>query len=144
MKTRLMITLIFTLLMGGCMVGPKYVKPDTPITSNFKEAGPDNFKETKDWKFAQPGAPSLPAKWWETFHDPQLAALEQEAVTGNQDLKIAEARFREARALIRVNRAAQFPTISTNPSICYPARFGASTVFPAAGGGGDWPIRASL
>jgi NodT family efflux transporter outer membrane factor (OMF) lipoprotein len=117
MKTRLTIALIFTLVMGGCMVGPKYAKPTTPMTPEFKEAGPDSFKEAKDWKLAQPGAPSLPAKWWETFHDPQLAALEQEAVTGNQDLKIAEARFRQARALIRVNRAAQFPTISTNPSI---------------------------
>lgn len=117
MKTRLTLALIFALMLGGCMVGPKYVKPDTPMTAAFKEAGPDSFKETKDWKFAQPGAPSLPAKWWETFNDPQLTALEQQAIDGNQDLKIAEARFRQARALIRFNRASEFPTISTNPSV---------------------------
>jgi NodT family efflux transporter outer membrane factor (OMF) lipoprotein len=117
MKTRLTLALIFFLMLGGCMVGPKYVKPDTPLTPAFKEAGPDSFKETKDWKFAQPGAPSLPAKWWETFNDAQLTALEQQAIDGNQDLKIAEARFRQARALIRFNRAAEFPTISTNPSV---------------------------
>ena len=46
------------------------------MTPAFKEAPPDSFKETKDWKFAQPGAPSLPANWWETFGDPQLTALE--------------------------------------------------------------------
>jgi NodT family efflux transporter outer membrane factor (OMF) lipoprotein len=117
MKIHLTITVMLTLLLGGCMVGPKYVKPDTPMTTSFKEAPPESFKETKDWKFAQPGAPSLPAKWWEMFGDAQLTALEQQVVAGNQDLKIAEARFRHARALIRVNRASEFPTISTSPGI---------------------------
>jgi len=117
MKVRLMLLLVAALLLGGCMVGPKYVKPATPMTPAFKEAPPDSFKETKDWKFAHPGAPSLPAKWWETFGDPQLTALEEQVVAGNQDLKVAEARFRQARALIRLNRAAEFPTISTTPGI---------------------------
>jgi NodT family efflux transporter outer membrane factor (OMF) lipoprotein len=104
-------------LLAGCMVGPKYSRPAAPITPAFKESPPDSFKETKDWKVAQPGEPSLSAKWWESFGDAQLNSLEQEVVTGNQDLKIAEARFRQARAMIRINRAAQFPTISTSPSI---------------------------
>jgi NodT family efflux transporter outer membrane factor (OMF) lipoprotein len=108
---------IVTLLTAGCMVGPKYSTPTVPMTPAFKESPPDSFKETGDWKVAQPGAPSLSAKWWETFGDPQLNALEQEVTTGNQDLKIAEARFTQARAMIRVNRAAQYPTISTGPGI---------------------------
>src|SRR5579863_10326608 len=117
MKIHLTITVMLTLLLGGCMVGPKYVKPDTPMTTSFKEPLPESFKETKDWKFAQPGAPSLPAKWWETFGDAQLTTLEEQVVAGNQDLKIAEARFRQARAFIRVNRAAEFPAISTTPGV---------------------------
>jgi outer membrane protein TolC len=36
---------------------------------------------------------------------------------GDQNLKVAEARFREARAMIRFNRASEFPTISANPSV---------------------------
>jgi NodT family efflux transporter outer membrane factor (OMF) lipoprotein len=35
----------------------------------------------------------------------------------NQSLKVAEARFRQARAIIGVNRAARFPTITTQPGI---------------------------
>jgi NodT family efflux transporter outer membrane factor (OMF) lipoprotein len=104
-------------LLAGCMVGPKYSRPAVPITPAFKESPPDSFKETRDWKVAEPGEPSLSAKWWESFGDAQLNSLEQEAVTGNQDLKIAEARFRQARSVIRINRAAQFPTISTSPGI---------------------------
>jgi NodT family efflux transporter outer membrane factor (OMF) lipoprotein len=105
------------LVISGCTVGPRYARPVAPVPSVFKEAPPDSFKETKDWKVAQPSAPSLPPKWWEVFGDAQLTALEEQAAAGNQGLKIAEARFREARALIRFNRASEFPTISTNPSV---------------------------
>jgi NodT family efflux transporter outer membrane factor (OMF) lipoprotein len=117
MRARVAFAPLCALLLGGCMVGPKYVKPDTPTPTAFKEAPPESFKETRDWKFANPAAPSLPANWWEVFGDPQLTALEEEVVSGNQDLKIAEAHFRQARALIRINRAAEFPTISTSPGI---------------------------
>lgn len=117
MKTRLTLVTLITLINAACTVGPKYVKPSTPVSPAFKEAPPESFKETKDWKIAQPGAPALPAKWWEVFGDPQLTALEEQVAAGNQDLKIAEARFREARAMIRFNRASEFPTISTNPSL---------------------------
>jgi NodT family efflux transporter outer membrane factor (OMF) lipoprotein len=118
MKTAsLSLAAILVLLLGGCMVGPKYVRPDVPMTPAFKEPLPDGFKETKDWKIAHPDAPSLSAKWWESFGDPQLNALEPQVATENQDLKVAEARFRQARAMIRVNRSAEFPTISTGPSI---------------------------
>jgi NodT family efflux transporter outer membrane factor (OMF) lipoprotein len=113
----LLLVAFLVLLLAGCMVGPKYSRPAVPITPAFKESPPDSFKETLDWKVAQPGAPSLSAQWWESFGDPQLNSLEHEVVTGNQDLKIAEARFRQARAMIRINRASQFPTISTSPGI---------------------------
>lgn len=87
------------------------------MTPAFKEPPPESFKETKDWKIAQPGAPSLSSKWWGTFGDPQLNTLEERVAAGNQDLKVAEARFRQARAMIRYNRASEFPTISTSPSV---------------------------
>src|SRR5207247_1936902 len=48
------------------------------------------------------------------FGDPELHTLEEEVATANQNLKIAEARLREARAMVRFNRAALFPTISAN------------------------------
>jgi NodT family efflux transporter outer membrane factor (OMF) lipoprotein len=56
-------------------------------------------------------------EWWEVFNDQQLSALEEQIATSNQSLKIAEAHFREARAMIGYNRAAEAPTISVGPSI---------------------------
>ena len=103
--------------LGGCMVGPKYVKPAVPMAPAFKEQPPQSFKESDGWKPAQPGDQALRGKWWEIFGDPQLNELEDEVTQSNQDLKVAEARFRQARAMIRFNRSAEFPTISTSPGI---------------------------
>jgi NodT family efflux transporter outer membrane factor (OMF) lipoprotein len=119
MKARLIPSLLsmVTILVAGCMVGPKYVKPNTPIAPEFKEQPPESFKESDGWKPAQPGDQGLRAKWWEIFGDSQLNALEEELTISNQDLKVAEARLRQARATIRFNRSQEFPTISTSPSI---------------------------
>jgi len=99
------------------MVGPKYDKPAVPMTPVFKEPPPESFKESKDWKVGQPGSPAIGAKWWEIFGDPQLNGFEERVTLGNQDLRVAEARFREARSLVHFSRAAQYPTISTSPGI---------------------------
>jgi NodT family efflux transporter outer membrane factor (OMF) lipoprotein len=123
------------LILSGCTVGPNYVKPPAPVTPNFKEPPPDNFKETKDWKVAQPGTPGMPVKWWEIFGDSQLNELEEQVPTSNESLKIAEANFRKARAMIQFNRAAQFPTISTGPGISSLRDSSHQPYFPPTAGG---------
>jgi NodT family efflux transporter outer membrane factor (OMF) lipoprotein len=119
MKARLIPSLlsIMTIFVAGCMVGPKYVKPNTPFAPEFKEQPPESFSESDGWKPAQPRDQGLRGKWWEIFGDSQLNALEEELTISNQDLKVAEARLRQARATIRFNRSQEFPTISTSPSI---------------------------
>ena len=101
----------------GCMVGPKYQKPPVPVTPAFKEPPPDSFKESDEWKRSHPDAAALRGNWWEIFGDPQLNALEEQVTVSNQDLKMAEARFRQARTMVRFNRAAEFPTIGVDPNI---------------------------
>src|SRR5258707_741050 len=98
-------------LLAGCAVGPRYAKPSVPM------APTDTFKEFDGWKTAQPSDQINRGNWWEIFGDPQLNPLEEQVTVSNQDLKVAEARFREARALVRFNRSAQFPTISAGPGI---------------------------
>ena len=111
------IALSTVLLLSGCTVGPKYVKPTVPMAPEFKEQPPEFFKEADGWKTAQPSDQTIREKWWEIFGDPQLNALEEELTISTQELKVSEARFRQARAMIRFNRSAEFPTISTSPSI---------------------------
>jgi NodT family efflux transporter outer membrane factor (OMF) lipoprotein len=106
-----------SLLLSGCMIGPKYKKPTTPMAPAFKEQPPESFKESNGWKAAQPDDQALRGKWWEIFGDSQLNGLEEDLTVSNQNLKVSEARFQQARDMIKYNRSAMYPTISTSPGI---------------------------
>jgi NodT family efflux transporter outer membrane factor (OMF) lipoprotein len=99
---------VLMLLCVGCMVGPDYRKPAVPMTPAYKE--------DQGWKLAQPRDQIPRGKWWEIFGDPQLNALQEQVSEANQNVKVAEARFRQARALIGFFRAGLFPTISAGVS----------------------------
>jgi len=126
-----MVTLLLVLLLAGCTVGPKYVKPSVPTTPAYKEEAPGSFKESDQWQPARPGDQTSRGNWWEIFGDPELNQLEEQIAGSNQNLKVAEAHFREARAAIRFNRASQFPTISTSPSASYVKSSDYSPNFPS-------------
>ena len=135
---RYIVTSILALLLvlllaalAGCTVGPKYVKPSVPTTPAYKEGVPASDQGSEQWKPANPGDQKNRGKWWEVFGDPELDKLEEQVAMSNQDLKVFEARFREARAAIRFNRAAQFPTISTSPSASFVKNSDFSPSFPA-------------
>ena len=119
------------LLIAGCTVGPKYIKPTVPMTATYKEEAPSSFKESDQWQPARPGDQISRGNWWEIFGDPELNKLEEQIADSNQSLKIAEARFREARAAIRFNRASEFPTISTAPNASYVKSSDFSPSFPS-------------
>jgi NodT family efflux transporter outer membrane factor (OMF) lipoprotein len=95
---------IAVLQICGCTVGPTYRRPTAEVPTAYKELG--------NWKQAQPNDQNLGGNWWEMFQDPQLNALELQVNVSNQNLKAAEAQYTQARALLRYNRAAYFPTIS--------------------------------
>jgi NodT family efflux transporter outer membrane factor (OMF) lipoprotein len=126
-----LLLVLLIVALEGCTVGPKYVKPSVPTTPNYKEDTPASFKESEQWQPAHPGDQASRGNWWEIFSDPELNKLEEQIADSNQDLKVAEARFREARAAIRFNRAAQFPTISTSPSASYVKNSDFSPSFPS-------------
>ena len=96
------------LLSSGCTVGPRYHPPVVQAPPAYKEAG--------DWKPAQPSDQNLGGTWWTIFRDPQLDVLEQQITVGNQNLKAAEAQYRQARAALRYYRADYYPTVTAGPS----------------------------
>jgi len=96
------------LAFSGCTVGPKYHPPVVQAPSAYKEVG--------DWKPAQPNDQNLGGAWWTIFQDSQLDALEQQINVGNQNLRAAEAQFRQARAALRYNRADYYPTVTAGAS----------------------------
>jgi len=125
------VAVLLVLLLAGCTVGPRYIKPAVPTSPTYKEEAPDSFKELKQWQPAHPADQTSRGNWWAIFGDPDLNKLEEQVAGSNQNLKVAEARFREARAAIRFNRASQFPTISTAPSASYVKSSDFSPSFPS-------------
>jgi NodT family efflux transporter outer membrane factor (OMF) lipoprotein len=96
------------LQLTGCEVGPKYHLPAVQTPPAYKEAG--------DWKPAQPNDQNLGGTWWTMFQDPQLDALELQVNVSNQNLKAAEAQYRQSRASLRYARADLYPTVTVGPS----------------------------
>ena len=109
--------LVVGALVAGCTVGPDYEKPPAPEADAFKEAPPAPVADAGVWQPARPADGSPRGKWWEVFGDPTLNTLEDQVTAANQDLKIAAARFQQARALVGVSRAAEFPTLSVAPGV---------------------------
>ncbi|MGA8621537.1 MAG: efflux transporter outer membrane subunit [Candidatus Sulfotelmatobacter sp.] len=139
MKRLMLFVGIFAMmLLVGCTVGPRYTKPTVPA------APTDAYKETDGWKPAQPSDQQLRGKWWEIFGAPQLNALESELTISNQDLKAANARFTEARAMVHFNRAAQFPTISTSPGMASLRDSANKPYFPSTENTGDFVLPFDL
>lgn len=97
--------------LAGCAVGPRYVRPEVEIPQAFKEqAGADG------WKLAQPADLPGAGPWWTLFGDPQLDSLERKVEISNQNVKTAEANFRQAQATVKASTAALFPVLSASAS----------------------------
>ena len=114
----LALALAFCLLLfaGACTVGPKYARPPVETPAAYKELAPGAGGSQSDWKLSQPQDQALRGKWWEMFGDPQLNALEDRIGVSNQNLKVVEAQYRQARDLIGINRAGLFPRVNAGPS----------------------------
>ncbi|HXM83582.1 MAG TPA: TolC family protein, partial [Burkholderiales bacterium] len=102
------VVLVLVMILAGCAAGPDYVRPDIEA--------PAQYKEVQGWRAADP-SDSLPrGPWWTMFGDPELEALMERVEVSNQNIRIAEARFRQARALADQARAGLFPALIANAS----------------------------
>lgn len=97
------------LALTACSVGPNYLRPAAPV--------PAAYQESVGWKIARPGGGSLRQAWWLLFNDPQLAALEDQVLISNQNVILAEAQLRQAKALVQAARAGYYPGVTAGASV---------------------------
>ena len=95
-------------LLTACAVGPNYQRPAAETPAAWTPVEP--------WHEAAPGDSVLKGRWWELFQDPALNPLVEQALGGNQNLKVANARLSQARDQLTIARAALFPTIDLSAS----------------------------
>jgi multidrug efflux system outer membrane protein len=88
------------LLLGGCTLAPKYVRPAAPVPPSLPGA-----EATAE----EPLPQDLP--WQEFFADERQRAVIEQALANNRDLRIAMLDIEKARALYRIQRADLLPPV---------------------------------
>ena len=78
--------ILIVAVLGGCTVGPSYRQPPTTLGSAAPWVSPDTA----------PG--DVDTSWWRALGDPMLDTLVARALTGNLDVREAQARLLDARA----------------------------------------------
>ena len=121
--------LLFTLtallvVVAGCAVGPNYQPPTTSAPAHW----------TSPLAGGETNGPAALAAWWQNFGDTNLNLLMVTAVASNLDLRIAEARVREARAERAMAAGGLWPAIGGSAAYTR-NRYGANQFPPLTGFG---------
>ena len=108
------------ILLAACTVGPDYVRP-TAV-----ENMPAAYKESAGWKVATPQDGTITDRWWELYQDPVLNSLVEQVSISNLNIAAAEARFRQARALVQGAKAGYYPSLTAGALATRSQRYGES------------------
>jgi NodT family efflux transporter outer membrane factor (OMF) lipoprotein len=95
--------------LAACTVVPDYVRPEMPVPAEFKEA--------KYWHAARPQDHLPKGPWWEMFNDPVLNGLERQVEISNQNIRAAEAQYRQAQAQAQIARAGYYPVVGASVAV---------------------------
>jgi outer membrane protein TolC len=101
-KTGILLFGFLCWVVGCGSVGPNYQRKDPSVPS-------DSGSLEKGITTSESVGNEFLGSWWKIFQDPVLDSLKGMAVSGNQDLRIAQARVQQARALSLVSSSKQFP-----------------------------------
>ncbi|WP_157219114.1 efflux transporter outer membrane subunit [Flavisphingomonas formosensis] len=128
---RIVGSILLTLTMAGCAVGPNYERPAIRASA----AGP--FVSSAP--ATSPEAP-VPADWWRLYDDPVLDGLIERALVANTDLRVAAANLGRARAALGEARAARLPATQSSGG----ASYGDATTSSYTPGEDQWTYTAGL
>ena len=117
------------LLAPGCAVGPNYVPPQSTVPSAWTGVTAPTSSQTS---VATAGPVEL-VEWWKAFDDSMLTSLVERAIAANLDLRLAEARVRQARATRAGVAAGFWPTLDASAS--YQRNYNGSNSNGSRGGG---------
>jgi len=110
--------LLAALLLSAC-AAPEFKQPAVATPAAFKEnpVAADTVQRAPDgstWKVAQPAEAQPRGEWWKVFRDPSLDALVADATTNNQNLAVAAARVKQARAIAGIAEADRIPQVGVD------------------------------
>jgi NodT family efflux transporter outer membrane factor (OMF) lipoprotein len=108
-EQRLILGMCALLTLLSCKVGPDYEAPVTPTPDRWVEsAGPGTAARAD----LDTGAAVDLSRWWARLGDPELTSLVEQAIESNLEMRLAEARVREAIALRKGSFAELAPLVA--------------------------------
>ena len=115
-SARLLVSLaVGTVLLSACAIGPDYKRPEAPgadggDANHFKNTGHDEAATGTQ------ASAAVTDQWWTLFNDPILDGLENQVVLNNQNIAQEAAAYAQARAVVRQDRSALWPTFGLTAS----------------------------
>jgi outer membrane protein TolC len=100
------ITMVGIAGAAGCVVGPNYHSPRVNVPAAWISPTADGVSDRA----------VTPESWWASFNDVELDSLIQRATRSNLDLRVAEARLRQARAVRAGSAADLAPEVGASGS----------------------------
>ena len=101
---------VLMLVLGGCMVGPDFVRPEPPETARYLPGEPlEGAIPVKDQAQYFDAGADLMAGWWRLFKSPKLNALVTEGINNNQSLRAAQAALRQSQHNLLAGYGVFFP-----------------------------------
>lgn len=101
-----LISLLLSIALAGCMVGPNLEKPGVVTGEQFR------FDSIADDSM-------INLAWWDLYDDPMLDTLIYLGLDHNRDVLIAMSRIEQAYAVLGVSRADLFPQLGYDLSATY-------------------------
>lgn len=100
------LSIVALVFLSGCMVGPKYSRPQQTTPAAYYEAN----------EAIDTAGSVANLKWFDLYKDPALRALLDSTLKNNLDLKIAVARIDQAREFYGISKAQLLPSLGYNIS----------------------------
>ncbi len=97
------------MLLQGCTMAPKYVRPAAPVPESWPTG--TAYLDTRPTT-TQPAPAAFDIKWQDFFANEQLKKVIELALANNRDFRVAALNIEKTRAQYQIQRATLFPTIN--------------------------------
>ncbi|QYK11022.1 efflux transporter outer membrane subunit [Shewanella mangrovisoli] len=104
------LALLLPLVLNACSTAPN-PQDYAPHAVNVGE-----FVSLVD---GQESVQPLPNDWWQLYHDPRLNQLVTQALSANNDLRVAEANLRRAQAVLKQSKSDRLPSTNLSGGASY-------------------------
>ena len=135
-RSRLVLAGAAAALIGGCTVGPDFLRPAAPSVDGYTaeplpaQTASADVAAGEAQRFIRDL--DIPGQWWTLFHSTELDRLIERALAANPNLSAAQAALRQARENVYAGEGAYFPTVTANGSATREKVSGAAFGFPTS------------